>query len=124
MSIHIEAKDFIRETPQAPKTIADFLLYCTDLHSTYTQYDERAVFPFHIQIDGTVAVVTFDNTNWLKTFSDFTSENYDALHNDPTLPIVWVDNDTGYTVSIHSFGEDMIARDKDDHQYFSVVMNP
>ena len=88
MSIHIEAKDFIRETPQAPKTITDFLRYCTDLNSTYTQYDERAVFPFHIQVNGTVAVVTFDTTNWLKTFADFTSENDDALHNDPTLPIV------------------------------------
>ena len=124
MSIHIEAKDFIRETPQAPKTIADFLLYCTDLHSTYTQYDERAVFPFNIQVDGTFSVITFDNTNWLKTFADFTSENYDALHNNPTFPIVWVDNDTGYTASIHSFCEDMIARDKDDNKYFSVIMNP
>ena len=124
MSIYVQSKDFVGITPRVPLTVDDFFRHCSALKSKYTEYDQRSVFPFDLQVDGAVALLTFDDRNWLKSFDDFVSDNEDVLHDLTDYPVLWVDNETGYTTSVYKFGEDMIARDKDDHQYYSVIINP
>ena len=124
MSIHVKSQDFVGITPQSSLRISDLIRHCDVLNATYTDYDQRPVFPFNLQVDGTVVLMTFDDRNWLKPFDTFMSEYEDVFYNHISSPIIWVDNATGYSTSVYEFGEDMIARDKDDHQYYSVIINP
>lgn len=123
MSIHIESKGFIPIKPQPPKTVNDFYNYCIDLFKKYDQYDQRPVFPFDLYMYDKVCILSFDNNDWLKPFNDFYLENKEVFDNFSDTHLVWLDTETGYMTSVIQFREDMIARDKDDHQYFSVTIN-